>query len=186
MDTSGNFYVSEAAGHRIRIIYPNMTVATFAGGGGVAGPGGTLGATLGTGTAALFNQPTGMVFTAGYLFVADSTRVTKITVPEAVVTLVASGLTAGRGLAVDASGNLYVSGACGAGAWICMLRVACLPAVVRAAPAGAAAHALSRRLERQLHQKDRHPGDVADRDGVRWQLRGFRLYGRHGNVSPIQ
>ena len=70
VDTSGAVYVVETTSHRIRLIYPNRTVATLAGGGAA---GTTSGSTNGVGTAALLDTPSGVaVDTSGAVFVTDS------------------------------------------------------------------------------------------------------------------
>jgi len=117
VDPSGNVYVTELYGSRIRKITPAGVVTTFAGSG-------VAGSADGTGTAATFNYPSGIVMDAsGNLFVADGVghKIRKIT-PAAVVTTFAGSGVAGSangtgtaatfklpfGLAIDAAGNLYV------------------------------------------------------------------------------
>ncbi|MEO7211458.1 NHL repeat-containing protein [Mucilaginibacter sp.] len=65
IDVSGNFWISDANGRILKIDTSNkMTV--------VAGTSGTTGATNGAGTAALFNNPTGIAAgTGGNIYVAD-------------------------------------------------------------------------------------------------------------------
>lgn len=119
LDASGNLFVSDAGNHTIRKITPAGSVSTFA---GVAG---TSGSTDGIGTAAKFNTPAGIVSDGSNLFVVDSGNHTirKITSAGNVTTLAGvagvTGSADGLGsaayfnnptaLAIDASGNLYVS-----------------------------------------------------------------------------
>ncbi|PKF72292.1 T9SS type A sorting domain-containing protein [Chryseobacterium sp. PMSZPI] len=116
IDGSGNLYVSDYDNHRIRKITPQGQVSTFAGS--------TQGYVDGLGTAAQFNNPTGIAIDPSEnLYVADSNnhRIRKITPQGQVSTLAGStsgyadgsGTTAQfyypYGIAIDPSGNLYVS-----------------------------------------------------------------------------
>jgi len=69
VDPSGNIYVSEVTGNKIRMITPAGVVTTVAGSG-------TAGRAAGVGTAATFSAPAGMAIdpTTGYIMVADSTN----------------------------------------------------------------------------------------------------------------
>jgi hypothetical protein len=72
VDTSGNVIVAEFGNHKVRLIYPDLTVVTLAGGGA---SGTTSGSTNGVGTAARFNQPFGVaVDTSGLVLVADASN----------------------------------------------------------------------------------------------------------------
>ena len=120
LDSAGNLYVADAGNAVIRKIAADGTVST------IAGASGAPGSADGTGTAARFNQPSGIaVDSAGNLFVADTFNQTirKVT-PAGVVTTIAglagiSGSTDGsgtnalfnqpRGLAVDSAGGIYVA-----------------------------------------------------------------------------
>jgi len=117
VDNAGTVFVAEQNGNKIRKITPAGEVTTFAGSG-------LQGLTDGTGTAAEFNQPTGVaVDVAGNVYVADNMNnaIRKIT-PDGVVTTLAGGTQGaanGTGteasfngptdLAVDAAGNVFVT-----------------------------------------------------------------------------
>ena len=119
IDAAGNLYVSETGNNTIRKITPTGSVSTLAGTAGVAG------SSDGTGGAASFKLPSAVaVDTAGNVYVADTNNSTvrKITATGVVTTLAGTAGTTGsvdgagsaarfgflRGIAVDASGNVYV------------------------------------------------------------------------------
>jgi DNA-binding beta-propeller fold protein YncE len=72
VDTSGNVIVADSNNHKIRLVYPNRTVITLAGG---STTGTTTGSANGVGTAALFNWHASVaVDTSGNVIVADSSN----------------------------------------------------------------------------------------------------------------
>lgn len=118
IDATGNVYVADLGNNVIRKITPGGVVSTFAGSG-------TAGFTNATGTAATFNNPSGVaVDLAGNVYVADygNNAIRKITSAGVVTTLAgfksggfvnATGTAAGfkhpNAIAVDATGNVYVA-----------------------------------------------------------------------------
>ncbi|MBS1530530.1 MAG: hypothetical protein JSU01_09495 [Bacteroidetes bacterium] len=118
VDAAGNVYVADAGNDAIRKITPGGTVTTLAGNG-------SPGSVNGTGRSASFNTPFGIaVDGSGNIYVADSGNnlIREITSAGAVSTFAGSGLRgAGNGtgtssafnvpagIAIDASGNIYVS-----------------------------------------------------------------------------
>ncbi len=119
IDSSGNLYVADTGDQTIRKITPAGVVTTL------AGKHATTGNSDGTGSAALFNQPTDVKLdSSGNLYVIDSGNgtVRKVTSGGAVTTLAGTAGTVGSadgtggaaqfdsptGDAVDSSGNVYV------------------------------------------------------------------------------
>jgi sugar lactone lactonase YvrE len=125
-DASGNLYVTDRANHTIRKITPGGVVTTLAGAAGTTGQGRGAGSSDGSGSFARFNEPTGIAIDGnGRLYVADTANHTirRITAAGAVTTVagragqIASADGTGNaarfnepyGVAVDASGNVYLS-----------------------------------------------------------------------------
>ena len=120
-DGAGNLYVGDTGNHTIRkVVVATGAVTTLAGGAGMTGT------ADGTGTAARFNRPIGLVLDgAGNLYVADNRNnaIRKVVVATGAVTTLAgtagmSGTADGTGavarfngpagIALDGMGNLYV------------------------------------------------------------------------------
>jgi len=108
IDGSGNLYVTESAGNRVRKITPAGVVTTLAGG--------TKGTADGQGAAAAFNEPFAIcIDPTGTLFVADagSKSIRKISASGVVTTLVSPspGFSFGfpDGMCADGQGNLFVT-----------------------------------------------------------------------------
>ncbi len=118
IDATGNLFVAEFYGHKVRMITPGGVVTTFVGSG-------TAGNVDGTGTAASFNNPTDITIDAsGNFYVSDYSNHTirKITAAGVVTTLAGSGVAGNAdgtgaaasffqplGLCCDLGGNIYVA-----------------------------------------------------------------------------
>jgi len=119
VDGSGNIIVADTDNDLIRKVTPGGAVSTL------AGTAGASGSTDGTGSAARFNRPSGVVVdTEGNIYIADSgnSNIRKLTSAGVVITLAGSGksgsangagaaasFNAPSALAVDGSGNLIVA-----------------------------------------------------------------------------
>ncbi|HEY8995707.1 MAG TPA: hypothetical protein VIM71_13650 [Lacunisphaera sp.] len=121
IDSAGNIYVADSGNHVIRKITSGGVVTTL------AGTAGTSGDTDGTGAAARFSDPRGIVSdSSGILYIADTgnNTIRKIATDGKVSTIAGksgtygsadgNGITEARfnfpnGLALDQAGNLYVA-----------------------------------------------------------------------------
>ena len=122
IDANDNIYVTDYSNHSIRKITSSSVVTTLA---GPVGSTGTWGTTNGTGTSARFNYPYHVVIDSDEnLYVSDfnNHKIRKITSSGVVTTYAGSGSAGSangigtaatfdnpRGLAIDASDNIYVA-----------------------------------------------------------------------------
>ena len=125
VDTSGNIYIADSLNNRVRKVSINGIITTLAGNGvrGYSGDGGPA-------TAAELNEPMGVaVDTFGNVFIADTDngRVRRVAPDGVITTIAGTGSLVGYsgdggpatnapipgpyGLAIDASGRIYVSDA---------------------------------------------------------------------------
>jgi len=115
IDAAGNLYIGDEGNHRIRKVTPNGEVSTLAGS--------EQGFADGQGSAARFHNPSGIAIDAvGNLYVADTRnkRIRKVSLEGEVSTLADDQgssnqesirqLHSPRSVAIDAAGDLYVSG----------------------------------------------------------------------------
>jgi uncharacterized protein (TIGR03437 family) len=128
VDASGNLFIADQGNSRIRKMTPQGTITTVAGSGAASCSGfGGFSGDGGPATAAQLNCPMAVAVDAsGNLFIADSSngRIRKVT-PQGIITTVAgngtgsfsgdggpamsAGLQFPLGVAVDASGNLFIA-----------------------------------------------------------------------------
>ena len=117
-DAAGNLFIADFGNHRIRMLAPDGTVTTVAGGGtGVDG---------GPAAGAILTFPESVtVDTLGNLYIAAQTQVRKVTAATGIITTVAGSgawgiggdggpataaqVSGANGVAVDRAGNLYIS-----------------------------------------------------------------------------
>jgi sugar lactone lactonase YvrE len=119
VDNSGNLFIADSHNSRIRKVTPGGIITTYAGSGNDA---------LGEGISAIsaqFGFPSSIsIDTAGNLFIADGSRVRKVT-PDGIIRTVAGSLFPGsggdcgpatsahfqdlQGIAIDAAGNLFIA-----------------------------------------------------------------------------
>jgi hypothetical protein len=121
-DPSGNLYICEANNHVIRKINTSGTISTYAGTGGVNGFSGDGGAA----TSAKLNQPSGIAFVSGDLFIADrsNSRIRKVNSSGTISTIAGTGTLGYSGdggaatsaqlslpmdIIIDAVGNIYIA-----------------------------------------------------------------------------
>jgi hypothetical protein len=116
-DGLGNLYVTDQLNHRIRkIVISSGVVTTLAGS--------SQSYLDGTGTSAYFNNPTGIAYDGGNLYVADqgNSRIRKVVISTGVVTTLAGSsqsyqdgigtsayFSGPTGIVVDGNGNLYIT-----------------------------------------------------------------------------
>lgn len=106
-DSSGNIYIADAQGHRVRQVSRAGVIRTIAGTGqpGFSGDGGPA-------SAAQLNSPYGLAFDIrGNLYIADlgNGRVRRVNSDGIISTVAAAPLASPRNLAADNAGNLYIS-----------------------------------------------------------------------------
>ena len=119
-DSSGNLYIADTGNHKVKKMTPGGTITTIAGTGTAGAP------TEGTATSSALRSPSGVaVDSSGNVYIADSGnhRIEKVT-PEGVLSIIAGTGTSGaptagaatssnlnypRGVAVDASGNVFIA-----------------------------------------------------------------------------
>jgi sugar lactone lactonase YvrE len=109
VDSNGNIYVADTGNHKIRKVTSEGVVTTLAGSG-------SQGSANGTGSAASFDSPVGIVADAsGNLYVSEwgNDAIRKISPAGVVTTFVEGGamspLANPSGLALDSSGNLFIA-----------------------------------------------------------------------------
>ncbi|XGV87867.1 MAG: DUF4347 domain-containing protein [Limnothrix sp. BL-A-16] len=106
LDGSGNLYIADEQNNRVRKVDTSGNITTVAGN-GTAGSTGDGSAA----TSATLNKPIGVAFGGGNLYIAENNgaRIRKVDPSGIISTVVASGLNAPGGIAIDNSGNLYIA-----------------------------------------------------------------------------
>jgi uncharacterized protein (TIGR03437 family) len=121
LDDTGNLYIADAGNRRVRKVTPSGIISTVAGTGvqGFSGDGGPA-------TNAQLNRPTSVLFSAGNLYIADSSnqRIRKVSSNGTITTLAGNGVAGFSGdgglatsasldfplgIAMDSAGTLYVA-----------------------------------------------------------------------------
>ena len=103
-DAAGNTYVADFGNFTVRKITPQGVVTTLAGLAGVSG------STDGTGSAARFNLVMSIAVDSSInIYVGDSGQSIRKITPDGVVSTLATGVGTPVGIAVDASGTVYVA-----------------------------------------------------------------------------
>jgi len=121
LDAGGNLYIADAGNRRIRKVTPGGIISTVAGTGveGFSGDGGPA-------TNAQLNRPSSVMFSAGNLYIADSSnqRVRRVSSDGTITTLAGNGVAGFSGdggpatgaslkfplgMAMDSSGNFYLA-----------------------------------------------------------------------------
>jgi uncharacterized protein (TIGR03437 family) len=119
LDAAGNLYIADASNRRVRKVTPAGIISTIAGTGveGFSGDGGQA-------TSAQLGRPTAVIFSAGVLYVADSSnqRIRRVDGNGTITTIAGNGvagfsgdggpatnasLATPLGMAMDSVGNLY-------------------------------------------------------------------------------
>jgi hypothetical protein len=118
---TGDVYIADTNNNRIRLVFPNGTITTFAGT-GVAGYSGDGGAAIN----AQLNSPTGVAISSGEVYIADYTnnRVRRVSSKNIISTIAGNGLKGylgdgglainaelyyPSGISISSSGEIYIA-----------------------------------------------------------------------------